>query len=131
MGSGFGSGSGNGGLMMGRVGGGHSGTQEDQVPLTREIDDFSQGFSAALGRIGEEDEEDDELGQHEPYRDHVGGASSSGIGSGGQGSQIGGGGDGGGGGGDAASTHDSMGSSSGHRPLWQQNRRQSRNLMWM
>ncbi|KAK3323998.1 hypothetical protein B0T19DRAFT_219229 [Cercophora scortea] len=29
----------------------------DQVPLTREIDDFSHGFQAALGRIGEEDEE--------------------------------------------------------------------------
>ncbi|KAH8912329.1 hypothetical protein BR93DRAFT_73996 [Coniochaeta sp. PMI_546] len=30
----------------------------DQVPLTREIDDFSRGFHDALGRIGEEDEYD-------------------------------------------------------------------------
>ncbi|KAK0715550.1 hypothetical protein B0H67DRAFT_242965 [Lasiosphaeris hirsuta] len=60
---------------------------EDQVPLTRELDDFSQGFTAALGRIGEEEED----------RDRVKTATGAG----------------------------------GVRPLWQQNRRQSRNLMWM
>ncbi|KAL2129829.1 hypothetical protein VTI74DRAFT_7259 [Chaetomium olivicolor] len=78
--------------------------ESDQVPLTREIDDFSHGFHAALGRIGEEDEE-------ELYKDNHQGQSEqrpSGEGSG---------------------THDSTGSNS--RPLWQQNRRQSRNLMWM
>jgi hypothetical protein len=101
--------------------------ESDQIPLTsssREIDDFSQGFHAALGRIGEEDEEEDgeDLGgyqyhqgqgkgqqqeqQQAGYRDDVGGGA---YGEG---------------------TMDSTGSGSG-RPLWQQNRRQSRNLMWM
>jgi hypothetical protein len=114
-------------LMMGRVG--HERLELEQVPLTREIDDFSQGFTAALGRIGEEDEE-------ELYRDHDPGRTASTTGGadgaiGGQGqaqaqaqaqepgqpqeSETG-------------STHDSNGSM---RPLWQQNRRQSRNLMWM
>jgi hypothetical protein len=103
--------------------------ESDQIPLTgssREIDDFSQGFHAALGRIGEEDEEDQEdqrgyhqqqQGQHQQhqqqqlpqgggYRDDVGGGA------------------------DGEGTMDSTGSGSG-RPLWQQNRRQSRKLMWM
>ncbi|KAL2141250.1 hypothetical protein VTI28DRAFT_2663 [Corynascus sepedonium] len=102
--------------------------ESDQVPLTsggRELDDFSQGFHAALGRIGEEDEEDeeeDELqsrargygggGYQGPYRDHVGGT---GDNNGGGGIVEGG-------------TLEGDGSG---KPLWQQNRRQSRNLMWM
>ncbi|KAL2022913.1 hypothetical protein VTK56DRAFT_4444 [Thermocarpiscus australiensis] len=94
------------GVMMMR---GNERLESDQVPLTRELDDFSQGFHAALGRIGEEDEE-------EAYQD---------LGRSGGGGQEGGhdvlsGG--------AASPHHSSGSG---RPLWQQNRRQSRNLMWM
>ncbi|KAK4044060.1 hypothetical protein C8A01DRAFT_12432 [Parachaetomium inaequale] len=93
----------------------------DQVPLTsaggREIDDFSQGFHAALGRIGEEDEEEEEEGGRQQqqgyqggYQDHVG------RGDGNAGHEGG--------------TLGSEGSGQG-RPLWQQNRRQSRNLMWM
>ncbi|KAM7198396.1 hypothetical protein V8F20_006157 [Naviculisporaceae sp. PSN 640] len=71
---------------------GHSRLEPDQIPLTREIDDFSHGFQQALGRIGEEDEP--------PYNGN------------------------------------GNGNGTGHyngavRPLWQQNRRQSRNLMWM
>ncbi|KAK3954466.1 hypothetical protein QBC32DRAFT_336087 [Pseudoneurospora amorphoporcata] len=76
--------------------------EPDQVPLAREIDDFSQSFNAALGRIGEE------------------GSSEFGRGDGGN--AVGGGADG------ADGSHFGSGMS---RPLWQQNRRQSRNLMWM
>ncbi|KAK4098349.1 hypothetical protein N658DRAFT_488559 [Parathielavia hyrcaniae] len=105
--------------------------ESDQVPLTatRELDDFSQGFHAALGRIGEEDEEEAEeednrerereggryrdappgQQQHEAGLQGVAGEEGAGTGTG---------------------THDSAGSGAG-RPLWQQNRRQSRNLMWM
>ncbi|EGO58947.1 hypothetical protein NEUTE1DRAFT_78511 [Neurospora tetrasperma FGSC 2508] len=71
--------------------------EPDQVPLTREIDAFSQNFNAALGRIGEE--RSSELGRVD---EDAGGA--------GDGSDIG---------------------SGMSRPLWQQHRRQSRNLMWM
>ncbi|KAK4226605.1 hypothetical protein QBC38DRAFT_222337 [Podospora fimiseda] len=98
-----------------------SGLESDQVPLTREIDEFSHGFTAALGRIGEEDEEHD-------------------LGDGTTGHMVGGGqyGDlnGTNGDGDDIDGHMSSGGASsvysrGSRPLWQQNRRQSRNLMWM
>jgi hypothetical protein len=100
--------------------------ESDQVPLTREIDDFSMGFHVALGRIGEEDEEDlEEEQERERYRDVP-----TGQGQGqGQGGQQGAAGDAGGAGA-GEGTHDSTGSGAG-RPLWQQNRRQSRNLMWM
>ncbi|KAK3307337.1 uncharacterized protein B0T15DRAFT_574142 [Chaetomium strumarium] len=118
------------GLMMGMnpllvPANGQRQLESDQVPLTREIDDFSQGFHAALGRIGEEDEEE---GQETPYKDHV---ASSGAG---QGQQQQEGAVGGQGGGDhGGGTHDSSGSATSalSKPLWQQNRRQSRNLMWM
>ncbi|AEO66392.1 6bfd3050-33ca-451f-a071-9f7ac1046848 [Thermothielavioides terrestris] len=112
--------------------------EADQVPLTRGMEDYSMtGFHAALGRIGEEDEEDEDL---EPYRDHHqqqqqqyqylggghGGGAQADTGVGGGGAA----GDGGGGGG--GGTHDRTGSaSSDSKPLWQQNRGQSRNLMWM
>ncbi|KAJ4289454.1 hypothetical protein N0V88_006935 [Collariella sp. IMI 366227] len=43
--------------MMHHHDGGERSDDSDQVPLTREIDDFSQGFNAALGKIGEEEEE--------------------------------------------------------------------------
>ncbi|KAK0744896.1 hypothetical protein B0T21DRAFT_390088 [Apiosordaria backusii] len=103
--------------------------ESDQVPLTREIDDFSHGFSAALGRIGEEDEEDhlrreeegegvDELG--EMNMASGGRRQQEGMMSGGENE-----------GDRAASSVYSRGSNGGGRPLWQQNRRQSRNLMWM
>ncbi|KAK4144569.1 uncharacterized protein C8A04DRAFT_11430 [Dichotomopilus funicola] len=126
------------GLMMGMnplllKGGAERHLQSEQVPLTgplgggpmggsggaREIDDFSQGFHAALGRIGEEDEEEEERHQQQgAYRDHVPGAAAPATAAGGQGQQ----------GQDAGA----MGSEdSGGRPLWQQNRRQSRNMMWM
>ncbi|KAK3352662.1 hypothetical protein B0T25DRAFT_500931 [Lasiosphaeria hispida] len=82
----------------------------DQVPLRREIDDFSQGFTAALGRIGEEEED----------RDRVKTATSSGGDTtGGEAVRQSGDGD------------DEPSGAGGVRPLWQQNRRQSRNLMWM
>ncbi|KAL2261531.1 hypothetical protein VTK26DRAFT_3971 [Humicola hyalothermophila] len=116
-------------VVMGRVGPGPGGVvggsvgnsrSEDQMPLTREVDGFSHGFHGALGRIGEEDEGEGGVGR-EPYRDDVAGPASS--------SQAGGG---GGGPGNAYDrTGSSSSSSSLHRPLWQQNRRQSRNLMWM
>ena len=126
-------------LAMGRSGSSRAKRQleSDQVPLTREIDDFSQGFHAALGRIGEEDEEDDHRHQNQhhlqPYRDHE--VSSAGGGAAQQQQQQ------------HQQQHeyhnyqqqqhpyygrwarDSAGGSG--RPLWQQNRRQSRNLMWM
>lgn len=107
--------------------------ESDQVPLTsaaaaagsssREIDDFSQGFHAALGRIGEEDEEEEDdhdmhgggggLGQvmQAGYRDDETAAAAAGLG------------------GEEGGTNESA--SGQGRPLWQQNRRQSRNLMWM
>ncbi|KAK3935801.1 hypothetical protein QBC46DRAFT_396646 [Diplogelasinospora grovesii] len=84
--------------------------ESDQVPLThetREIDDFSQSFHAALGRIGEEDESNGHGGEN-------GGDLAINEGNG----VNGGNGEGG-------------SSPPGMRPLWQQNRRQSRNLMWM
>jgi hypothetical protein len=127
------------GLMMGMnpllvpANGQRQQLESDQVPLTREIDDFSQGFHAALGRIGEEDEEEGpEVAQ--PYRDHA--ASSSPGGGQGQHQEGAVGGQGGGGGGGdygVGGTHDSSGSATSalSKPLWQQNRRQSRNLMWM
>ncbi|KAK4200996.1 hypothetical protein QBC40DRAFT_278958 [Triangularia verruculosa] len=92
--------------------------ESDQVPLTREIDDFSHGFSAALDRIGEEDEEDhlrseegDDLGEmnmttRRMNEEHAAGDR-------------------------VTSSVYSRGSSSGNKPLWQQNRRQSKNMMWM
>jgi hypothetical protein len=87
--------------------------EPDRVPLTREIDDFSHGFSAALGRIGEEGEE--EVGEL--------GADAGGIAAGGEAGASA-----------AAAGLRSPPRSAGSsptRPLWQQNRRQSRNLMWM
>ncbi|KAK4189479.1 hypothetical protein QBC35DRAFT_493298 [Podospora australis] len=102
--------------------------ESDQVPLTREIDDFSQGFSAALGRIGEEDEEED-LG--DPNRGHMMSGAAGGGGLGGSNHPASA----------TAATDDPhmsaaasstySRSSSAARPLWQQNRRQSRNQMWM
>ncbi|AEO60896.1 hypothetical protein MYCTH_2310612 [Thermothelomyces thermophilus ATCC 42464] len=99
--------------------------ESDQVPLTsgREVDDFSHGYHAALGRIGEEDEEGEEEqrrsrgygGDQAPYRDHVGESAGDNAATGGTGS------------GDGVKTV-LRGEA---RPLWQQNRRQSRNLMWM
>ena len=82
----------------------HGHTESDQVPLTREIDEFSQGYQQALGRIGEEDESSERLNT---------GTTSGGDLSEGRGVPEG------------------SGSRGGPRPLWQQNRRQSRNQMWM
>ncbi|KAK4134517.1 hypothetical protein BT67DRAFT_441692 [Trichocladium antarcticum] len=121
-GVGTGAGTGAGMMTMGRVG--QERLESDQVPLTREIDDFSQGFSAALGRIGEEDEDQVAYRDHEPGAAAADSAATAGVAGGavageapaqGQGSETG-------------STRDSNGPM---RPLWQQNRRQSRNLMWM
>lgn len=90
----------------------------DQVPLTREIDDFSRGFHDALGRIGEEDEYDSS-----PNHSGTGVNEGNGV--------SGPGGGGGGRGNGAAEDAGEGGPYGGVRPLWQQQRRQSRNLMWM
>jgi hypothetical protein len=86
----------------------------DQVPLTREIDDFSRGFHDALGRIGEEDEYD-----NAPNNGGTGVNEGNGV-SGPHGTGRG-------------NIPDDVaeGPYGGVRPLWQQQRRQSRNLMWM
>jgi hypothetical protein len=78
----------------------------DQVPLTREIDDFSRGFHDALGRIGEEDESGGASGGSSNEAVNEG----NGVNGGGNGQQQ---------------------YNGNMRPLWQQNRRQSRSLMWV
>lgn len=99
--------------------GGHGQTrlEPDQIPLTREIDDFSHGFHQALGRIGEEDEP--------PY---TGGGNMNGNGTGQFSNDL------------TANEGSGFNGPPGERqsdqegdtrPLWQRNRRQSRNLMWM
>lgn len=85
------------------------------IPLTREIDDFSRGFHDALGRIGSEDEHD-----NGPSRTRAGVSERHGVGrptAAGREPYAD----------DAADAqpYNNM------RPLWQQQRRQSRNLMWM
>ncbi|KAL1843047.1 hypothetical protein VTJ49DRAFT_3182 [Mycothermus thermophilus] len=125
--------------------------ESDQIPLTsapggvvtREMDDFSQGFHAALGRIGEEDEEEEDDGNPGNardqgfggggYRDHVAtGTGSAAVGMALSSSQTG----------QYQQQYQQQeqqqleegvreGGPVEGRPLWQQNRRQSRNLMWM
>lgn len=79
-------------------------------PTGREIDDFSQAYGAAISHNGAEDDRqpltvvNPDLPDHP---DHPGGPESTS-------------------GSDSGSP-----SRNGSRPLWQQNRRQSRNLMWM
>jgi hypothetical protein len=86
----------------------------DQVPLTREIDDFSRGFHDALGRIGEEDEYDSS-----PNNSGTGVNEGNGV-------------NGPNGTGRGNDSDDATAAPyGGVRPLWQQQRRQSRNLMWM
>ena len=111
-------------VMHGPPGGdGYRGVEmeSDRVPLTREIDEFSHGFTAALGRIGEEDEHDVGDSGHmmpngPPYGD-------SGFGTAAGNADLDAD-------GNLSGTEGSV-YSRGSRPLWQQNRRQSRNLMWM
>lgn len=86
----------------------------DQVPLTREIDDFSRGFHDALGRIGEEDEYDSSPNEGVTGVNEGNGVSGPGANGHGTGSDDVG-----------------EGPYGSVRPLWQQQRRQSRNLMWM
>ncbi|KAK4448479.1 hypothetical protein QBC34DRAFT_407492 [Podospora aff. communis PSN243] len=96
----------------------------DQVPLTRDMNDPGTGYQKGLGRIGEEDEDRERLGT---------GTSSGGDVSDMSGAQPGGSGNGQGQGQGQPgpnSPEEGSGSPSG-RPLWQQNRRQSRNQMWM
>jgi len=131
----------------------------DQAPLTREFDDFSRGFQDALDRIGEEDEEHHasgdlgERGSSSASGNGTGSGMGSGTGTGSgsstsytNGNMVSGNGNGfgvgtGAGGvgwgqqpqpaeladGQAAAEE----SGDPPQPLWQQNRRQSRNLMWM
>jgi len=140
-------GAGAGAAMLGGTHGYHGGAQyqsldTDQAPLTREFDDFSRGFQDALDRIGEEDEgHSGDLGER--------GSSSGSGGSGGSASHTNGymaNGNGNGYGLSAPGSQQQQQSqevaelADGQapaqpgdppRPLWQQNRRQSRNLMWM
>lgn len=74
------------------IGDGDQGVDHDRVPLTREIDDFSQGFNSALQGIQDDDStqpNSNNMGAYPGPRRSGGGI------------------------------------------LWQQNRRQARNLMWM
>jgi hypothetical protein len=83
--------------------------EHDQVPLTHEIEDFSRGFNDALTRIDEEPDSRPGTGVN------TGGMSGHGNGYGA-----------------GADSLDRDGQpSNSEQPLWQQNRRQSRNLMWM
>lgn len=100
---------GGGGAAAGDIADGDDRLHGDMVPLTREIDDFSRGFQDALGRIDEYD-----------HRGVGGGVGAQG-GPNGAG-MVGTGGRGGGESGEADGEE---------RPLWQQNRRLSRNMMWM
>lgn len=122
------------------------GMEADRVPLTRggEMEDFSRGFHSALDRIGEEDEygagaagASDLLGVNEG---NVATATSAQRGGGlGVGTAVSG---------PSAAVvpkpvgasdaerepeegEGTAGSTGSGRPLWQQNRQQSRNLMWM
>lgn len=93
--------------------GSRRGEASDEVPLTREIDDFSRGFNDALERIGEEPEGPvNGNGMNNGYNGS-GSANGSGTPPG-----------------SGSGTGNGEGSSSSTTPLWQQNRRQSRNLMW-
>lgn len=85
------------------------GNDDDRVPLTREYDDFSRGFNDALSRIEEEESRPATA---------VNSSSMSGYGNG-----YG-----------AGADDRDLGAwtpRGGEGPLWQQNRRQSRNMMWM
>ncbi|KAL2267247.1 hypothetical protein VTJ83DRAFT_4524 [Remersonia thermophila] len=117
--------------------------ESDQIPLTsapggvgdREGGDLSYGYHAALGRIGEEEEEDDN-GDERAAR--AWNARNPGFGGAGYSDRAPAG---------TALSSSSMGQYQQQeqplgegvreggptegRPLWQQNRRQSRNLMWM
>ncbi len=94
------------------------GMDSDEVPLTREVDDFSRGFNDALGRIGE-----DTTNDFADYRNATaaanGAMANTGVSN--TGNSL------------ATPPDQAAGASSGDpaRPLWQQDRRQSRNLMWM
>jgi hypothetical protein len=107
-----------GGAGAGAAGAGamnYRGVESDQVPLRNgEFDDFSRGFHDALERIGEEEE---------PTRldtGHSNGIISNSPSVGGSGHDLADG--------QAAVAE---GTEQPPRPLWQQQRRQSRNLMWM
>lgn len=91
-------------------------TSDDRIPLNHEYGDFSRGFSDALSRIEEEDS-----------RPTSAVVNNSGMGAYGNGygyganepaSPT------------AAGSYSPRGGGQGG-PLWQQNRRQSRNMMWM
>ncbi|KEZ41407.1 hypothetical protein SAPIO_CDS7535 [Scedosporium apiospermum] len=86
---------------------GSSTERPDQVPLTREFDDFHRGFSEALENIREEDET------------AMTGSPGGQAGAAGQGAGRG-----------QGQGYSSV-STETETPLWQQNRRQSRNMMWM
>lgn len=112
--------------------GAYRGSDTDQVPLTREFDDFSRGFNDALERIGEEDGNETDFADY--YTGNNGGGMNGSMAGNGNGNGNGnGGGAAGAGPGQVASGEGQRQQSDGSpaRPLWQQNRRQSRNLMWM
>ncbi|ORY65167.1 uncharacterized protein BCR38DRAFT_457396 [Pseudomassariella vexata] len=81
------------------VGRGLAPVEEESIPdNTREIDEFSNGYNNAMGRINDEDIRPLTEDEAESRTGSESGSPSRG---------------------------------GGNRPLWQQNRRQSRNLMWM
>jgi len=101
------------------------GLEADQVPLTREVDDFSRNFNDALSRIGEEDSSD--LADYYRNTGTTMSGAMGGVNGNGNNTVSG-----------SHYTSDQPLTSAGEgtqgsadRPLWQQNRRQSRNLMWM
>ncbi len=99
--------------------------EPDEVPLTREMEDFTRGFHTALGRIGEEDEFNGPGG--EPIAVNEGNGVSSGRLNGpSNASEMTSGAPS-----DIVSDDEEDGTAGGHRPLWQQNRRPSRGVAWM
>jgi hypothetical protein len=81
----------------------------ERIPLTTEIDHFSRGFSDVLGRIGEEEEYEIDDSTNNGDMAGVSGSNMNSVG--------------------GASTSNTHGARS--QPLWQQNRRRGRNLMWV
>jgi hypothetical protein len=100
--------------------------ESDEVPLTRETDEPGQGHQKGLGRIGEEEEEHPRTNTGTSSGADMSEMSGAQVSTSGSGS-----GSGNGNGGHGPNSPDSESNSPGGRPLWQQNRRQSRNQMWM
>ncbi|KAH8900158.1 hypothetical protein GQ53DRAFT_211195 [Thozetella sp. PMI_491] len=109
----------------------HADAEPDQVPLTREMEDFTRGFHTALGRIGEEDEFNDHPSSSSGERVAVnegngvmngrlnGPSNASEMTNGARPSH------------EVSDDEGETPANYGNRPLWQQNRRTSRGVAWM